>query len=167
MIRSPCGWEPSERTLACNEVKIVDPRTGEDLAPNTQGELCTRGYLMKGYYHMPGATAGAIDRDGWFHSGDLGEMDENGYFKITGRLKDVIVRNTTEIYPVEVEECFYRHPDVSEVQVFGVPHPEKGQEVVAWVKPKENTELHERDLAAFSQCPCGGGNAAAVFQNCK
>jgi fatty-acyl-CoA synthase len=128
----------------------VDPRTGEDLAPHTQGELCTRGFLMKEYYRMPGATAAAVDRDGWFHSGDLGEMDENGYVKITGRLKDVIVRDKTEIYPVEVEECLYQHPGVSEVQVFGVPHPEKGQEVVAWVKLKENAQLNDRDLAAFS-----------------
>ncbi|MCF8129595.1 MAG: AMP-binding protein [Deltaproteobacteria bacterium] len=137
-------------TLPCNEVKIVDPRTGEDIPPHTQGELCTRGYLMKEYYRMPGATADAIDRAGWFHSGDLGEMDENGYFKITGRLKDVIVRDETEIYPVEVEEALYRHPDVSEVQVFGVPHSEKGQEVAAWVKLKEKAQLNERDLAAFS-----------------
>ena len=136
--------------LPCNEVKIVDPRTGEDLVPHTQGELCTRGFLMKEYYRMPGATAAAVDRDGWFHSGDLGEMDENGYFKITGRLKDVIVRDKTEIYPVEVEECLYRHPDVSEVQVFGVPHVDKGQEVVAWVKVKETAQLDDRDLKAFS-----------------
>ena len=137
-------------TLACNEVTIVNPRTGEDFPPNTQGEVCARGYLMKEYYRMPGATAAAIDREGWFHSGDLGEMDENGYFKITGRLKDVIVRDGTEIYPVEVEEALYRHPDVSEVQVFGVPHPEKGQEVVAWVKLKEKSRLNERDLASFA-----------------
>ncbi len=136
--------------LSCNEVKIVDPRTGEDLPPNNQGELCTRGYIMKEYYHMPGATAAAIDREGWFHSGDLGETDEKGYFKITGRLKDVIVRDKTEIYPVEVEECFYGHPDVSEVQVFGVPHPGKGQEVAAWVKLKDGTQVEEQDLAAFA-----------------
>ena len=136
--------------LPCNEVKIVDPVTGEVLPPNTQGELCSKGFLMKEYYRMPGATAAAVDRDGWFHSGDLGEMDENGYFKITGRLKDVIVRDETDIYPVEVEECFYRHPDVSEVQVFGVPHAKKGQEVVVWVKLRENAQLNERDLVAFA-----------------
>ncbi|MCF8131191.1 MAG: AMP-binding protein [Deltaproteobacteria bacterium] len=137
-------------SLPCNEVKIVNPRTGEDLSPNKQGELCTRGYLMKEYYRMPGATAAAIDRDGWFHSGDLGEMDKNGYFKITGRLKDVIVRDETEIYPVEVEECLYQHPEVSEVQVFGVSDPEKGQEVVAWVKLKEGARLKDQDLMSFA-----------------
>ncbi len=138
-------------SLACNEVKIVNPRTGEDLPPNTQGELCTRGYLMKEYYRMPGATAAAVDREGWFHSGDLGEVDEAGYFKITGRLKDVIVRDEREIYPVEVEESLYGHPEVLEVQVFGVPHPEKGQEVAAWVKLKEKAQLSEQGLAAFAE----------------
>ena len=150
--------------LPCNEVKIVDPRTGEDLAPHTQGELCTRGFLMKEYYLMPGATAAAVDRDGWFHSGDLGEMDENGYFKITGRLKDVIVRDEMEIYPVEVEECFYRYPGVSEVQVFGVPHPEKGQEVVAWVKLKESAQLDEQDLATFSDAHVAEGMRPRYFK---
>ncbi len=153
--------------LPCNEVKIVDPRTGEDLAPHTQGELCTRGFLMKEYYRMPGATAAAVDRDGWFHSGDLGEVDENGYFKITGRLKDVIVRDNIEIYPVEVEEYLYQHPDVSEVQVFGVPHPEKGQEVVAWVKLKENTQLDEQDLATFSNAHVTEGMRPRYFKIVK
>ncbi len=138
-------------SLACNEVKIVDPATGEDLPPRTQGELCTRGFLMKGYYRMPGATASAVDRDGWFHTGDLGDMDEDGYFKITGRLKDVIVRNGTDIYPVEVEASIYKHPDVSEVQVFGFPHPEKGQEVAAWVKLKNGSQVSEISLAAYAK----------------
>ncbi|MBW2116296.1 MAG: AMP-binding protein [Deltaproteobacteria bacterium] len=113
--------------LGCNEVKIVGPGTGEDLPRKTQGELCTRGFLMRSYYKMPAATAAAIDRDGWFHTGDLGEMDENNYVKITGRLKDVIVRDGIEIYPVEIEEIIYQRPEVSEAQVFGIPDPEKGQ----------------------------------------
>jgi fatty-acyl-CoA synthase len=134
--------------LGCNEVKIVDPSTGEDLAPNRQGELCTRGFLMKGYYNMPAATAASLDRDGWFHTGDLGEMDEKGYFRITGRLKDVIVREGMEIYPVEVEEVIYKMPEVSEAQVFGFPHLEKGQEVAAWVTVKEGSHLSPTALAA-------------------
>ncbi len=134
--------------LACNEVKIVDPDTGEDLPPETQGELCTRGFLMKEYYRMPAATAAVIDRDGWFHSGDLGEMDEKGYVKVTGRLKDVIVRDGLEINPVEIEEIIYKRPEVSEAQVFGVPDPEKGQEVAAWVKLKEGSKLSLIELAA-------------------
>ncbi len=137
--------------LPCNQVKIVDPATGEDRPPDTQGELCTKGFLMKEYHGMPGATAAAVDRDGWFHTGDLGEMDVKGYFRITGRLKDVIVRDKMEIFPVEVEECLYRHPDVSEVQVFGVPHAEKGQEVAAWVKRKAGSTLNEHDLAAYAE----------------
>ena len=127
--------------LPCNDVKIVDPGSGEELAPNQQGELCTRGFLMKEYYKMPAATAAAVDKEDWFHSGDLGEMDEQGYVKITGRLKDVIVRDGVDIYPVEVEEIIYQLSEISEVQVFGFPHPEKGQEVAAWVKLKEGAEL--------------------------
>ena len=134
--------------LGCNEVKIVAPGTGEELPRKIQGELCTRGFLMKGYYKMPAATAAAIDREGWFHTGDLGEMDEKDYVKITGRIKDVIVRDGVEIYPVEVEEVIYQRPEVSEAQVFGIPHPEKGQEVVAWVKLKEGSKLSLIELAA-------------------
>jgi fatty-acyl-CoA synthase len=134
--------------LACSEVKIVDPATGEDLPPKTQGELCTKGFLMKEYYKMPGATTAAIDRDGWFHTGDLGEMDENRYVKVTGRLKDVIVRDGVDIYPVELEEIIYKLPEVSEVQVFGFPHPAKGQEVAAWVRVRGGSQVSLDDLAA-------------------
>lgn len=111
------------------------------MAPNQQGELCTRGFLMKEYYKMPAATGAAVDKEDWFHSGDLGEMDKQGYVKITGRLKDVIVRDGVDIYPVEIEEIIYQISEISEVQVFGFPHPEKGQEVAAWVTLKEGAEL--------------------------
>jgi fatty-acyl-CoA synthase len=134
-------------SLPCNEVKIVDPYTGAILPANRPGELCTRGYLMKHYYKMPAATAAAIDADGWFHTGDLGLMDERGYVKITGRLKDVIVRDGVEIYPIDVEEVIYTLPAVSEVQVFGFPHPHKGQEVAAWVKLKPGAQLTAEVLA--------------------
>ncbi len=137
--------------LECNEVKIVDSETGEDLPANGQGELCTRGFLMKEYYKMPAATAAAIDKDGWFHSGDLGVMDEKGYVRITGRLKDVIVREGIEIYPTELEEILYGIPQISEVQVFGFPHPEKGQEVAAWVKVKEGAELAIEDVSRYAE----------------
>jgi fatty-acyl-CoA synthase len=136
--------------LECNEVKILDPNTGDDLPPNTPGELCTRGFLMKGYYRMPAATASVIDRDGWFHSGDLGMMDEKGYVKITGRLKDVIVRDGMEIYPSELEETLYNAPGVSEVQVFGFPHPVRGQEIAAWIKLKEGVRVSLEDLVQFA-----------------
>ena len=104
---------------------------------------------MKEYYKMPAATAAAIDRENWFHTGDLGEMDEKNYVKITGRLKDVIVRDGIEIYPVEVEEIIYTLPEVSETQVFGFPHPKKGQEVAAWVKLKEGSRLTLDELTKY------------------
>jgi fatty-acyl-CoA synthase len=136
--------------LACNEVKIVDPATGDTLDPDLQGELCTRGFLMKEYYKMPGATAAAVDREKWFHTGDLGVMDQRGYIKITGRVKDVIVHRDVEIYPVEIEEVIYLLAEVSEVQVFGfnLPGAQKGQEVAAWIKPKEGSELSIDTVAA-------------------
>ncbi len=135
--------------LDCNEVKIVDPATGEDIPPKKQGEICVKGFLMKEYYKMPGATAATIDREKWFHTGDLGEMDENSYVKITGRLKDVISRDGVEIHPVELEEIIYRLPDVSEAQVFGFPHPKKGQEVAAWVRLKEGSQLSADDISEY------------------
>jgi fatty-acyl-CoA synthase len=139
--------------LGCNEVKIVDPATGETLGPGRQGELCTRGFLMKEYYKMPAATAAAIDRESWFHTGDLGVMDQQGYIKITGRLKDVIVRRGIDIYPVEVEEVIYLLPEVSEVQVFGFdpPSTDIGQEVVAWIKLKEGAQLSLEAVAAHAR----------------
>jgi fatty-acyl-CoA synthase len=137
------------KSLECNEIRVVDPATGEVLARKTQGEICTRGFLMKGYYRMPGATSAAVDREGWFHTGDLGEMDENGYVRITGRLKDVIVRGGIEIFPLEVEEVIYQMPDVSEVQVFGFPHRKTGQEVAAWVKLKQDSPLSSDEISAY------------------
>ena len=134
--------------LPCNDVKIVDPATGDSLPPGRQGELCTRGFLMKEYYKMPAATSAAVDRQQWFHTGDLGIMDEEGYVRITGRLKDVIVRNGVEIYPVEVEETIYKIPDISEVQVFGFPVSGKEQEIAAWIKLKENSKLSLDEISA-------------------
>ena len=134
--------------LPCNEVKIVDPASGQELPAGQQGELCTRGFLMKEYYKMPAATAAAVDRDQWFHTGDLGVMDAAGYVRITGRLKDVITRNGVDIYPVEVEEAIYILPEISEVQVFGFPDPAQGQEVAAWIKVKENSDISLEAVAA-------------------
>jgi fatty-acyl-CoA synthase len=134
--------------LPCNEVKIVDPASGNELSPDQQGELCTRGFLMKEYYKMPAATAAAVDREQWFHTGDLGMMDAAGYVKITGRLKDVITRSNVDIYPVEIEESIYMLPEISEVQVFGFPDQQKGQEVAAWIKLKEDCQLSLDSVAA-------------------
>jgi fatty-acyl-CoA synthase len=137
--------------LECNQVKIIDPATGKMVQPNTQGELCIKGLLMKGYYKMPAATACAVDKQGWFHSGDLGEIDEKGYVKITGRLKDVIVRGGVEIHPSEVEEILYGLPEISEVQVFGFPHGKLGQEVAAWIKLRNGAALTLDDLARYAK----------------
>jgi len=136
--------------LSCNEVKIVDPATGDTLDPGQPGELCTRGFLMKAYYKMPAATAAAVDRDQWFHTGDLGVMDKQGYVKITGRVKDVIVRRGVAIYPVEIEEVIYMLAEVSEVQVFGFNPPgvDKEQAVAAWIKAKEGAQLSLETVAA-------------------
>ena len=119
------------------ETKIVDPETGETLPPNTPGEFCARGYnIMKGYYKMEEATRQAIDADGWLHSGDLAMVDENGYYKITGRIKDMIIRGGENIYPNEIEEFLYTHPEVRDVQVIGVPDKQYGEEVCACIIPR-------------------------------
>ncbi len=134
--------------LECNEVKIIDSGTGELLPPGKSGELCTRGFLMKSYYDLPAATAAAVDSEGWFHTGDLGKMDQQNYVRITGRLKDVIVRDNKEIYPVEIEEILYKLPEVSEAQVFGFPDAGRGQEVAAWIKLKDDMSLSVDAAAA-------------------
>ena len=122
------------------ECKIVDPETGVDLPDNTDGEFVARGYnIMKGYYKMPQATAAAIDKDGWLHTGDIARRDENGYYKITGRLKDMIIRGGENIYPKEIEDFLYTHPKIKDVQVIGVPSKAYGEEIMACVvlKPGE------------------------------
>ena len=102
------------------ETKIIDPETGETLGPGQTGEFCSRGYnTMKGYYKMEEATRQVIDKDGWLHSGDLATVDEKGYYKITGRIKDMIIRGGENIYPKEIEEFLYTHPSISDVQVIG------------------------------------------------
>jgi len=116
------------------EVKVVDPDTGEICPPNVPGELCCRGYnVMKGYYKMPEATAAAIDAEGYLHSGDLGTVDEDGYYRITGRIKDMIIRGGENIYPREIEEFLYTLAGVKDVQVVGVPDPKYGEVVGAFI----------------------------------
>lgn len=116
------------------ETKIINPETGETLGPNQQGEFCARGYnIMKGYYKMEDATAQAIDEDGWLHSGDLAMVDEDGYYKITGRIKDMIIRGGENIYPKELEEFMYTIHEVQDVQVIGVPSEQYGEEIMACI----------------------------------
>ena len=138
------------RALPHVEVKIVDIDTGEEVPPGVQGELCTRGYhVMKGYYKNEEATKNAIDEDGWLHTGDLAVMDENGYCKITGRIKDMIIRGGENIYPREIEEFLYTHPKIKDVQVVGVPSKKYGEEVVAFVQLKEGEMATEEELKEF------------------
>ncbi|WFA06384.1 AMP-binding protein [Bacillus sp. HSf4] len=132
------------------EMKIIDPDTGETLGPDQQGELCTRGYLvMKGYYKMDEATNKAIDEDGWLHTGDLAEMDRDGYVRITGRLKDMIVRGGENIYPREIEEFLYGHEDIVDVQVVGVPDEKYGEKTAAFIKCKPGKTLTLEDVRTF------------------
>ena len=132
------------------ECKIIDPESGEELPINTPGEFCARGYnIMKGYYKMPEATAQAIDKDGWLHTGDLCTMDEDGYYKVVGRIKDMIIRGGENIYPKEIEECLYTCDKVSDVQVIGVPSEAYGEEVMACVILKEGEEMTEEEVKEF------------------
>ena len=138
------------RALPDVEVKIVEPGTGKEVPRGVQGELCTRGYhVMKGYYKNPGATAMAIDEDGWLYSGDLAVMDENGYCRITGRLKDMIIRSGENIYPREIEEFLYKHPKILDVQVVGVPDEKYGEEVMAFVRLKEGEETTPEEIREY------------------
>ena len=128
------------------EARIVDPESGEILGPGVQGELQARSSMvMRGYYNMPEATAAAIDEEGWLHTGDLAEVDGDGYYKITGRLKDMIIRGGENVYPREIEEFLYTHPKISDVQVIGVPDERFGEEVMAWVmlRPGESADAEE------------------------
>lgn len=132
------------------ECKIIDPENGEELPINTPGEFCARGYnMMKGYYKMPEATAQAIDKDGWLHTGDLCTVDEDGYYKVVGRIKDMIIRGGENIYPKEIEECLYTCDKVSDVQVIGVPSEAYGEEVMACVILKEGEEMTEEEVKEF------------------
>ena len=132
------------------EVKLVDPETGKDTPVGEQGELLTRSFMvMKGYYNLPEATAAAIDQDGWLHTGDLATVDEDGYYRITGRLKDMIIRGGENIYPREIEEFLYTHPKIADVQVIGVPDERFVEEVMAWVMLKPGETADAEDIRNF------------------
>jgi fatty-acyl-CoA synthase len=117
------------------EVKVVDPESGATVPVGAPGELCTRGYsVMIGYWNEPERTAEAVDADGWMHTGDLAEMAADGYVSIVGRIKDMVIRGGENVYPREVEEFLYTHPDIEDVQVIGVPDERYGEELMAWVR---------------------------------
>ena len=132
------------------ECKVIDPETGEEVPDGENGEFCARGYnQMKGYYKMPEATAETIDADGWLHSGDLACRDANGNYRITGRIKDMIIRGGENIYPKEIEEFILTHPQVRDVQVIGVPDEKYGEEAMACVILKAGEELSEPEMREF------------------
>jgi fatty-acyl-CoA synthase len=132
------------------EVKIVDPATGEVVRRGMPGELCSRGYIvMRGYWNNDEATRLAIDPARWMHTGDLATMDADGYVNIVGRIKDMIIRGGENIYPREVEEFLYAHPDIADVQVIGVPSEKYGEEVMAWVKAREGAHPTAEELSAW------------------
>jgi len=138
------------RALPHVAVKIVDPASGESLPAGETGELCSRGYhIMKGYYKMPEKTAEAIDSEGWLHTGDLASMDEQGNCTIQGRLKDMIIRGGENIYPREIEEFLYTHAQIKDAQVVGVTSRKYGEEVAAFIQPKNGASLSEDNVRDF------------------
>ena len=137
------------RAVPWVEIKVID-QSNRVVAIGEKGEICTRGYsVMREYWNDPERTAETIDEAGWLHSGDLATMDEEGYVRIVGRIKDMIIRGGENIYPREVEEFLYQHPAISEVQVFGIPHEKMGEEVCAWVQLNEGQSMTEDELKAF------------------
>jgi fatty-acyl-CoA synthase len=132
------------------EVRIINPDTGEECEPEEQGEICCRGYnVMKGYYKKEEATKKVIDENGWLHSGDLAVKTKDGFFKITGRIKDMIIRGGENIYPREIENFLYRMPQIETVEVAGIPSPKYGEEVAAFIRVKEGQSLTEEEVVDF------------------
>jgi fatty-acyl-CoA synthase len=138
------------RDYPATEVMVMNPDTGEECAVGEQGEMCCRGYLvMKGYYKNPEATAKVIDSKGWLHSGDIGVKDENGYYRITGRIKDIIIRGGENIYPREIEEYLYKMPQIKDVQVAAVPDQKYGEVPGAFITLKDGETLSEEEVVEF------------------
>jgi fatty-acyl-CoA synthase len=132
------------------EVKIIDPETGRLVPRGEPGELCTRGYsVMLGYWNDPERTAEVIDSARWMHTGDLATMDDQGYLKIVGRIKDMVIRGGENVYPREIEEFLYTHPAVADVQVVGVPDEKYGEELCAWVIVRDGHTLTAEDVREF------------------
>lgn len=138
------------RSLPNVEVVVLNPETGEPCAPEETGEMCCRGYnVMKGYYNNPEATTAAIDANGFLHSGDLGVMDVDGYFRITGRIKEMIIRGGENVYPREIENFLYNMPQIQSVEIAGIPSPKYGEEVAAYIIPKAGETLTAEDVKAY------------------
>ena len=135
------------------EIKVVDPETGATVERGEPGEFCTRGYsVMLGYWDEPEKTAQAIDSDGWMHTGDLAVMREDGYCNVVGRIKDMVIRGGENVYPREIEEFLYTHPDIEDAQVIGVPDAKYGEEICAWIRMKpDTTPLDVEGVRAFAE----------------
>jgi fatty-acyl-CoA synthase len=132
------------------EVKVVDPESGQTLGEEQQGELCARGHVvMSGYYNDPEATSKAIDTDGWLHTGDLAVRLPNGYYRITGRIKDLVIRGGENIYPREIEEFLCTHPAIEQAAVVGVPDQKYGEELCVWARLKPNQTVSEDEVREF------------------
>ena len=139
------------RAVPHTEIQVIDPDTGAQVERGTPGELCTRGYcVMVGYWDDPEKTAGAIDGDGWMHTGDIGVMDDDGYLAITGRIKDMVIRGGENIYPREIEEFLYTHPDIIDAQVVGVSDEKYGEELMAWIRIRRAQRRPPRKACARS-----------------
>jgi fatty-acyl-CoA synthase len=138
------------KNLPHQEVKIIDLSTGQTVPLGRVGEICFRGYhVMRGYYGDEEATRKAIDRQGWLHSGDLGTMDGDGYVRITGRLKEMIIRGGEKIFPREIEDYLFTHPKVAEVAIFGVPDEYFGEQVAAWIQLHPGETATDDEIRAF------------------
>jgi len=139
------------RPLPHVEAKIIDPVSGNEVPTDGSavGEICARGFNMKGYYKMPSATANAVDSGGWLHTGDLGSMDGNGYVRTAGRLKEVINKGGEVLFPTEIEEVLFSHSKISNAQVFGVPDRDLGEEVAAWIKLEERATATEEEIRQY------------------
>jgi fatty-acyl-CoA synthase len=132
------------------EIRIADPDTGRTVQHDQSGEFLARGYhVMTGYWKDAERTAEAIDTEGWMHTGDLAVMDEEGYVKIVGRIKDMVIRGGENVYPREIEEFLYTHPDIADVQVIGVPDPRYGEELMAWIIPREGAAITDEAVREF------------------
>jgi fatty-acyl-CoA synthase len=156
------------RPLPHTEVKIVDPASGVTVAHGAVGELCARGYMvMSGYHEMPEATAAAIDAEGWLHTGDLASLDERGYCRIEGRLKDMIIRGGENIYPREIENLLFEHPAVGEVAVVGIPDATWGEQVAAFIRPAAGvgaSDIDAADLEAFARAHLAGFKCPRIWE---
>ncbi|MBQ9105611.1 MAG: AMP-binding protein, partial [Mailhella sp.] len=140
------------RVLDGIEMELRDPVTQKPVPAGEQGEICTRGYhVMKGYFNMPEATAETIDENGWLRTGDLGTVDEQGYLRITGRIKDMIVRGGENIYPREIEDFLLGMPEVKDVQVLGIPSRRYGEEIAAFIVVRDGFSLKPEDVRDFSR----------------